>query len=104
IAGVVRNVRSGKNTSFVDLADGSCAAPIQIVLDNTQLPLPPGVLPGASLTVTGVRTQPFNKKKKDDDIFRIEFRASRLDAIGPVTDTTNYLLLSKNLSLESLRG
>ncbi|MBR6240142.1 MAG: asparagine--tRNA ligase, partial [Lentisphaeria bacterium] len=53
VRGWVRSVRESKTIDFIELVDGSCFRPVQIVFDRDERNLGEGLSTGCSVRVTG---------------------------------------------------
>ncbi|MDO4492373.1 MAG: asparagine--tRNA ligase [Clostridia bacterium] len=95
VAGWVRTFREGKNVGFIELADGSCFKPVQIVYDRDERELGKGLSTGCAICVNGTLVltpdapQPF------------EIRANEVVIEG--TCPADYPLQKKRHTLEYLR-
>ena len=95
VCGWVRTVRESKTLGFVELVDGSCFKPVQVVFDRDERNLGDGLSTGCAVSVTGklVMTpdapQPF------------EILAEKIDLEGACP--SDYPLQKKRHTLEYLR-
>ena len=95
VCGWVRTVRESKTLGFVELVDGSCFKPVQVVFDRDERNLGDGLSTGCAVSVTGklVLTpdapQPF------------EILAEKIDLEGACP--SDYPLQKKRHTLEYLR-
>lgn len=97
--GWIRTVRSNPNFSFINLHDGSCFNPIQIVADNklenyTEITK---LTTSCSLLVEGELVESKGKGQA------YEIIAERIDIIGLVEDPDTYPMAPKRHSVEYLR-
>ena len=53
VCGWVRTVREGKNLGFVELTDGTCFTPVQIVFERDDRNLGNGLSTGCAIAVSG---------------------------------------------------
>lgn len=99
VKGWIRTVRANPNFSFINLHDGSCFDPIQIVADNklnnyadiTKLTT------SCSLSVTGKIVESQGKGQS------FEIQAESIEIIGLVEDPDTYPMAPKRHSVEYLR-
>ena len=95
VCGWARTVRESKTLGFIELVDGSCFTPVQIVFDRDERNLGAGLSTGCAIEISGelVLTpdapQPF------------EIHAEKIDVVGACPP--DYPLQKKRHSLEYLR-
>ena len=94
IRGWVRTIR-GQGISFIDLSDGSCLKPLQIVVPKGTCDVS-DVKTGASISVTGKLVE----SKGHEQAF--ELLAESLEVIGK-SDATTYPMQPKRHSMEYMR-
>ena len=98
LGGWVRTVRTGKETTFLELNDGSCFASLQVVV-NADSPAAAGICgigTGACIKVTGdLAASPAAGQ-------RWELNAAEIELLGPADG--DYPLQKKRHSLEFLRS
>jgi asparaginyl-tRNA synthetase len=101
VRGWVRTRRDSKaGLSFVNVTDGSCQSPIQVVAPNTLANYQDGVLKlttGASLVARGTLVQSQGKGQA------FEIQATSIDVVGLVDDPESYPLQPKAHTAEFLR-
>lgn len=98
VNGWVRNVRIQTAIGFVEVYDGSCSKSIQCVTEDPELltKLKP-LSTGAAVSFSGTIVKSPAVKQP------YEFRIHTIKFLGPITDSMNYLLSAKKLSLDTLR-
>ncbi len=98
LGGWIRNIRSGKDFSFIDLNDGSCFKNIQIIAEKSKLSNYGEISSlniGASITVEGkVELTPGMKQP-------LEIKAEKIETEG--TSTPDYPIQNKRHTMEFLR-
>src|SRR5262245_17490274 len=101
VRGWVRTRRDSKaGLSFVNVSDGSCFAPIQVVAANTLANYEDEVkhlTTGCSVIATGILVASQGQGQS------FEIQASKLDVVGWVEDPLTYPMQPKQHSLEYLR-
>jgi asparaginyl-tRNA synthetase len=101
VRGWVRTRRDSKaGLSFVNVTDGSCQSPIQVVAPNTLANYQDGVMKlttGASLVARGTLVQSQGKGQA------FEIQATSIDVVGLVDDPESYPLQPKAHTAEFLR-
>ena len=101
VRGWVRTRRDSKaGLSFVNVSDGSCFAPIQVVATNTLANYDDEVkhlTAGCSVIATGILVASQGQGQS------FEIQANRLDVVGWVEDPLTYPMQPKQHSLEYLR-
>ncbi|WAJ71396.1 asparagine--tRNA ligase [Catenovulum adriaticum] len=99
LKGWVRTVRANPNFAFINLHDGSCFDPIQIVVDNTlnNYNEISKLTTACSLSVTGTLVESKGKGQS------FEVQAEEVDIIGLVEDPDTYPMAPKRHSVEYLR-
>ncbi|MER2493990.1 asparagine--tRNA ligase [Catenovulum sediminis] len=99
LKGWVRTVRSNPNFAFINLHDGSCFDPIQIVADNklSNYAEVCKLTTSCSLSVTGKLVESLGKGQS------FEIQAESIEIIGLVEDPDTYPMAPKRHSVEYLR-
>lgn len=99
LKGWVRTVRANPNFAFINLHDGSCFDPIQIVVDNTlnNYNEISKLTTACSLSVTGNLVESKGKGQS------FEIQAEQVEIIGLVEDPDTYPMAPKRHSVEYLR-
>lgn len=99
LKGWVRTVRANPNFAFINLHDGSCFDPIQIVVDNTLSNYNEisKLTTACSLSVTGTLVESKGKGQS------FEVQAEEIEIIGLVEDPDTYPMAPKRHSVEYLR-
>lgn len=101
ISGWVRNVRKSKcGFSFIDLYDGSCFSPLQVLAEKQLHNYKTQILKlstGCSMIVLGVLQRSINRKQD------VELLAKRISISGFIDNPKTYPVSSKYHSLEYLR-
>ncbi|KAJ2449199.1 asparaginyl-tRNA synthetase [Coemansia sp. RSA 2336] len=94
VTGWVRSVRLQKRIAFAEVADGSTARGIQVIMDDPQMAS--SLTTGSSVEITGkLADSPGREQSK-------EVQATSIRVIGP-SDSGSYPLQKKRHSLEFLR-
>ncbi len=100
VRGWVRTLRNSTNLSFVNVHDGSCFAPIQVVATDA-LPNFEGevkhLTSGCSVIATGTLVESQGKGQS------FEIQASSIEVVGWVEDPLTYPIQPKPMSAEFLR-
>ena len=99
VRGWVRTVRGSAALAFVNVTDGSCFAPIQVVANDT---LPnfddiKSLTPGCSVIARGTLVKSQGKGQS------FEIQASDIEIVGLVDDPLTYPIQPKPMSAEFLR-
>ncbi len=100
VCGWVKNFRDSKNTSFIEINDGSVFKPLQIVVDKDAKNFGEEILQkvlqlGAAIKISGKVVSAFNNKEN------IEINASNLEVIGECSE--DYPIQKKKTGLDFLR-
>ncbi len=95
VCGWARTVREGKTLGFIELSDGSCFKPVQIVYERDERDLGAGLSTGCAVTVTGALVITPDAPQP----FEIHADAIVLEGACP----SDYPLQKKRHSLEYLR-
>lgn len=99
VRGWVRTVRGSANLAFVNVSDGSCFAPIQVVANDTLANFDEikRLTSGCSVIGTGTLVKSQGKGQS------FEIQASALEVVGWVEDPLTYPIQPKPMSPEFLR-
>jgi len=99
VRGWVRTVRGSANLAFVNVTDGSCFAPIQVVATDALANLEDvkRLTPGCSLIATGTLVKSQGKGQA------FEIQASAIEIVGWVEDPLTYPIQPKPMTPEFLR-
>ncbi|MCU4674465.1 asparagine--tRNA ligase [Catenovulum sp. 2E275] len=99
LKGWVRTVRANPNFAFINLHDGSCFDPIQIVVDSklANYNEVSKLTTACSLAVTGILVESQGKGQS------FEVQAESIEVIGLVEDPDTYPMAPKRHSVEYLR-
>ena len=99
VRGWVRTVRGSANLAFVNVTDGSCFAPIQVVATDALANFEDikRLTPGCSLIATGTLVKSQGKGQA------FEIQASAIEIVGWVEDPLTYPIQPKPMTPEFLR-
>ena len=99
IKGWVRTVRSNPNFAFINLHDGSCFDPIQVIADSALANYSEiaKLTTSCSLAITGTLVESAGKGQS------FEIQATQVEIIGLVEDPDTYPMAPKRHSVEYLR-
>ncbi|EWH08593.1 asparaginyl-tRNA ligase [Catenovulum agarivorans DS-2] len=99
IKGWVRTVRSNPNFAFINLHDGSCFDPIQVIADSNLANYAEiaKLTTSCSLAITGTLVESAGKGQS------FEIQATEVEIIGLVEDPDTYPMAPKRHSVEYLR-
>ena len=99
VRGWVRTVRGSANLAFVNVSDGSCFAPIQVVANDSlgNFDEIKRLTSGCSVIATGTLVKSQGKGQS------FEIQASTLEVVGWVEDPLTYPIQPKPMSPEFLR-
>jgi len=99
VRGWVRTVRGAAALAFVNVTDGSCFAPIQVVANDTlgNFDAVKALTPGCSVIARGTLVKSQGKGQS------FEIQASDIEIVGLVEDPLTYPIQPKPMSAEFLR-